>query len=135
MSIFIYWNDEYKETNLPFISITKSKNGETGTATFIFLQPTIFEIHSTSDFIFRNMSICLGRKKFLTTDIEVLFWEGKPYLLKSIFLFKNIKEWFEFLTLLADLSKQTGLAFFSTDNVEKDFSRFLFLRKNRFNEK
>ena len=92
MSISIYWNEEYRETKLPFISLTKSKNGETSTATFIFLHPTLFQLDSANALILRNMSICLGRKMFLTTDIEVLFWEGKPYLLKSVFLFKNLRK-------------------------------------------
>ena len=126
MSIFIYWNDKYKEANLPFISLTKSKTGETGTATFIFLNPTLFQLDCITNFTLRNMSICLGKKNFSTQDIEVLFWEGKPYLVKSIFLFKNTTEWFQFLTLLADLSRQTGLGFFSTGSLKKDFSHFLF---------
>jgi photosystem II protein len=114
MNIFIYWNDKYKEVNLPFISLTKSKMGETGTATFIFINPSLFQIDSMTDFTLQNMSICLDRKNFSTQDIEILFWEGKPYLVKSIFLFKNSKEWFEFLTVLGDLSKETGLAFFQS---------------------
>lgn len=124
MNIFIYWNDKYKEVNLPFISLTKSKMGETGTATFIFINPSLFQIDSMTDFTLQNMSICLDRKNFSTQDIEILFWEGKPYLVKSIFLFKNSKEWFEFLTVLGDLSKETGLAFFQSIILKN--SNFLF---------
>lgn len=133
MTIDIYWNDEYKEVSLPFISLTKSKSGETGTATFIFLHPTLLQVGLENDSVIEKMSICLEKKKFSTRDIEVLFWEGKPYLLKSIFLFKNLKEWFEFLTILVHLSKQTGLIFFSNNAVTKNFSDLVFLEEeNQF---
>ena len=43
MVVEIQFIEGLKETTLPIIKLTKSRNGKTGTATFIFLKPTIFE--------------------------------------------------------------------------------------------
>ena len=114
MTIEIQFIKGLKETTLPIIKLTKSRNGKTGTATFIFLKPTIFE-----KMIFRSdnidgMYLVWENKKIITKDLIVIFNEGKPYIIKAIFIFKNNKEWFNFLNFIACYSKETGLAFFDT---------------------
>jgi hypothetical protein len=39
MNAYIEFIDEKPESSLPIIKLTKSKNGKTGTATFIFIYP------------------------------------------------------------------------------------------------
>lgn len=56
------------------------------------------------------------KKKIKTTDISLLFYRGKPFLIKSIFLFKNSKEWFEFLTFMQYYSHELGLSFREQEN-------------------
>jgi hypothetical protein len=43
--------------------------------------------------------------------LEVIFKDGRPFLIKAIFIFKNAKEWFEFLNLINFYSKEIGLSF------------------------
>jgi photosystem II reaction center protein Psb28 len=50
-----------------------------------------------------------------TTDISLLFLKGKPFLIKSIFLFKNSKEWFNFLSFMQQYSQEIGLSFTEFD--------------------
>lgn len=103
-----------KENNLPLIKLTKSKNGETGTATFIFIEPTILKFFFKSDLFINNLSLVWENQKIVTKDINIMFQNGQPFLIKGIFLFKNSKEWFNFLNFMAYYSKETGLFFSET---------------------
>lgn len=100
-----------KEKTLPLIKLTKSKNGKTGTATFIFIQPNILK----SDLYLNNYinDICLiyNEKKIVSRDIKIFFKDGEPFLIKSIFIFKSALEWFNFLTFMNLYSQETGLFF------------------------
>ena len=121
MTGVIFWNETIQETTFPFLFVTKSKNGKTGTVTFLFFYPNLLTKHLGTESPIEKMSISWNQKVFTTKDIEVLFWKGKPYLIKTIFLFQNLREWFEFLTLLTKFSKETGFLFSQTkkDPVEK----------------
>lgn len=119
MTIEIYFNNQWKETTLPIIHLTKSRNGKTGTATFVFLRPTLLQTPFSSFFPLQTLSFRSKKKLFETNDIQILFSEGKPLLLKTTFLFKNSQRWFEFVTLLHLFSKETGLLFSTSFLTEK----------------
>jgi hypothetical protein len=44
MSIKIEFIKNHEEYTVPLIKLTKSKNGKTGTATFIFIEPDVFKL-------------------------------------------------------------------------------------------
>jgi len=111
MSIKIEFIEGIEEKNSPIIKLTKSRNGKTGTATFVFLNPTIFEIMNNSDVIITHLTLTWEEKRISTNDLEVLFNNGKPFLIKAIFIFKNSQEWFDFLNLINFYSKEIGLSF------------------------
>lgn len=116
MTAKIEFIPEIEETTLPIVKLTKSKNGKTGTATFIFIQPNIFNLLFSKISTIDGMFLLWENKKIITKDITIMFREGKPFLLKSIFIFKNSKEWFDFLNFMNLYSKETGL-FFSESNT------------------
>lgn len=107
----IQFREGQKETILPIVKLTKSKNGKTGTATFVFINPIIFFEQNSPIFPISGMYLLWNNKKISTTDITIFFRNGKPFLLKSILIFKNSQEWFEFLSFMNYYSKETGLAF------------------------
>lgn len=100
------------EKTLPIVKLTKSKNGETGTATFLFIRPSLF---SEETFLIKPLITGIylnwGKKRISTTDISIFFEEGKPFLMKGIFIFKNSQEWFHFLNFMSSYSEETGLLF------------------------
>lgn len=100
-----------KELTLPLITLTKSINGKTGTATFLFLKPNIFEKIYLISLPIQKMSLIFDKKEIITEDISIFFLKGKPIILKSILLFKNSTEWFEFFNFMKIYSKETGLIF------------------------
>jgi photosystem II protein len=119
MNAFIQFFPNIKEKTLPLIKLTKSKNGKTGTATFIFIQPSLFNSEIfLSDYIYQ---ICLisNEKKIVSRDINIFFRDGKPFLIKAIFIFKNSVEWFNFLTFMNLYSQETGLFFSQVSDKNK----------------
>ena len=111
MNIGIEFLEGYQEKSLTLVKLTKSRNGQTGTATFIFIQPTLFKLLYFQKRNLESISLIMNNEKITSFDIKVAFKEGKPFLLKAIFLFKNSNEWFIFLNFMGQYSKETGLSF------------------------
>jgi len=111
MSGRIEFFDKISETTIPIIRLTKSRNKVTGTATFIFIRPLFFSFAENYSFPVEQMSLIWENKKISTTDITILFNKGQPFLIKSIFVFKNSKDWFEFLNFMKHYSNEVGLSF------------------------
>jgi photosystem II protein len=111
MTVRIEFFQENTEPTLPIIRLTKSRNKTTGTATFIFIRPKVFELMKMFGFSLKQMSLLWGNNKIVTTDLTILFHRGKPFLIKAIFIFKNSNEWFQFLNFMNYYSKETGLSF------------------------
>jgi photosystem II protein len=95
------------------IRLTKSENGETGTATFIFVEPTVFSFFSEmlDPLMIQGMDLIWDNKKISTNDVHIFFKDGKPFIIRSILIFRNSKEWFNFLNFMNCYSKETGLSF------------------------
>jgi photosystem II protein len=100
-----------EERTLPIIKLTKSKNGKTGTATFIFIQPIFFKKNYLQNNFIKGIFLLWNHKEIVSNDIEILFKNGSPFLLKGVFIFKNAQEWFNFLNFMTFYSKETGLLF------------------------
>ena len=100
-----------KELTLPIIKLTKSRNGKTGTATFIFIQPSLFLSSNFQINSINGMYLIWENNKIETKDIEIFFKNGSPYMIRAILIFKNSNEWFHFLNFMNYYSKETGLSF------------------------
>jgi photosystem II protein len=55
MNVQIQFLENIKELTIPIIKLTKSKNGKTGTATFIFVNPNIF------NYLKKRLDMTLGK--------------------------------------------------------------------------
>jgi photosystem II protein len=111
MTVEIQFVHGIPEKTLPLIKLTKSRNGKTGTATFLFIEPSIFDVLIYQKNTIHGMYLLWETKTISTTDIKLLFKNGKPFLIKAIFVFKNSQEWFLFLNFMNYYSKETGLSF------------------------
>jgi len=111
MCAYIEFFPNIREKSLPLIKLTRSKNGKTGTATFLFVLPEIFDVTYSSSLAITKMSIIFLKKKLSTSNIKVFFKNGNPFFIKSVFLFRNSGEWFQFLQFINLYSKQSGLLF------------------------
>ena len=104
----IQFKNRFTENSFPLIKVTKSLSGKTGTATFIFTQPTFFQKMAYENFKIEGLDLVWENRKIATKDIFILFKNGKPLLVKSIFIFKNSSEWFDFLNFMNSYSKEKG---------------------------
>jgi photosystem II protein len=111
MVVEIQFIEGIKEPILPLIRLTKSRNGKTGTATFIFIKPFVFSKFFNEIPTINNIYLIWDIKKIISKDIKIIFKDGKPFLIKVIFIFKNSTEWFNFLNFMNLYSKETGLLF------------------------
>lgn len=110
-NISIEFFNEISELSLPLIRLTKSKNKITGTATFIFVRPKLFEVIRKTTQPITQMTLIWGLKKITTQDLSIIFYQGKPFLIKAIFIFHNPTQWFNFLNFMSHYSKEMGLSF------------------------
>lgn len=106
----------FEEMTIPRrVRLTKSENGETGTATFLFFEPTVFSIFlnfsSINPIVIKSMSLVWDKKQITTKDIKIYFKNGKPLVIRSVLIFRNSKDWFNFLNFMSCYSKETGLSF------------------------
>jgi photosystem II protein len=110
--IFLLKNKQkiFEEKTFPIIKLTKSRNGKTGTASFLFINPVVLSI-TNSILPIEELTLLSEKKCITTTDIAILFFLGKPFLIKSIFIFKNSNDWFDFLNFMDQYSKETGFYF------------------------
>lgn len=107
----IQFIEDIKESSLPIVKLTKSINGKTGTATFLFIYPDIFTKILSFPLGITSMSLIMGNKKINSKDIQIIFKDGAPFVLKSILILKDESEWFDFLTFMNLYSQETGLFF------------------------
>lgn len=106
----------FEEMTVPRrVRLTKSENGETGTATFLFFEPSVFSVFLDFPFgdsiIIKSMTLIWDKKKITTKDIKIYFKSGKPNIIRAILIFRNSKDWFNFLNFMSCYSKETGLSF------------------------
>jgi photosystem II reaction center protein Psb28 len=67
MSAYIEFLEGVKETTFPLVKLTKSKNKMTGTATFIFVYPSLFENYSFHSTDLNGMFLIYENKKIITS--------------------------------------------------------------------
>ena len=68
--------------SFPFVQLTKSKNKMTGTATFLFVYPSIFTNYSFHSNTLNGMFLVWEKKKIQTNDVTIFFRNGQPFLIK-----------------------------------------------------
>ena len=95
------------------IRLTRSESGETGTATFVFIQPAVFSLFlgSKGPLFISGMDLLWDQKKITTNDVDIFFRDGRPFIITCVFVFRNSNEWFTFLNFMRCYSKETGLSF------------------------
>jgi photosystem II protein len=115
MSIGVEFIPQNLELTTPIVKLTKSRNGKTGTATFLFYNPTTFKFLDYSSYPlqpFEGMYLIWNNKKDLVTkDISIIYNDGQPFLIRSVCIFKTSKHWFNFLKFMDAYSKERGLSF------------------------
>jgi photosystem II protein len=105
-----------KEKRIPYIKLSKSKDGKTGSATFVFIKPKSFikEIACNSTISF--VALLYKNKKILSQHTEIYFKEGKPFILKAFFIFTNKEEYLLFFNFINLYAKEYNLTYLQDQN-------------------
>ena len=109
----VSWREEDDpETVVPEVSLTRSRDGSTGTATFSFLRPSCIRLNDVwNNGLITGLWLRDEEGTLSTTDLEVIFEKGSPIALKAILVLKNVKEWDRFMRFMQRYAEANDLEF------------------------
>jgi photosystem II protein len=77
------------EMVVPDIKLTRSIDGMTGTATFIFDQPNFLQASSEPQGEITGMYMIDEEGEIATTDVNAKFLNGKPRIVEAVFIMRD----------------------------------------------
>ncbi|CAN0325418.1 unnamed protein product [Ascophyllum nodosum] len=104
-----------EETTIPIINITRSPDGTTGTATFIFEDASLFYTGINSQNEITGMFLIDKEGTLSTRDINAKFIQGKPKTLQAVYIMKNAEAWDRFMRFMERYSDQNNLTFIKAE--------------------
>lgn len=97
------------EPTVPDVRLTRSKDGQTGTATFIFENPRILENDCRDEIT--GMYLIDEEGEIVTREVKGKFINGKPSALESMIVMKSPEEWDRFMRFMERYAEEQGLGF------------------------
>ncbi|MEH2240141.1 photosystem II reaction center protein Psb28 [Nostoc sp.] len=91
----------------PEVRLTRSRTGESGTATFIFTNPKILDQNSTEDIT--GMYLIDEEGEIVTREVKGKFVNGKPEALEAVYVMKSAQEWDRFMRFMERYADENGL--------------------------
>ena len=109
----VSWREEDDpEEVVPDVSLTRSRDGSTGTATFSFSRPRCIALNNVWDNgMITGLWLRDEEGTLSTPDLEVIFEKGKPIALKAILVLKSRGEWERFMRFMERYAKANDLDF------------------------
>lgn len=99
------------EAVVPEVQLTRSRDGNTGTATFRFFQPTILDNSNSQQGEITGMYLMDEEGELITRDVSAKFVNGKPQAIEAVYLMKNPEAWDRFMRFMVRYAKDHDLAF------------------------
>ncbi|MBH8574636.1 photosystem II reaction center protein Psb28 [Nostocaceae cyanobacterium CENA369] len=97
------------EEVIPDVRLTRSRTGESGTATFIFTNPKILDQNTTEDIT--GMYLIDEEGEIVTREVKGRFVNGRPEALEAVHLMKSKDEWDRFMRFMERYAEENGLGF------------------------
>ncbi|XP_020584104.1 photosystem II reaction center Psb28 protein [Phalaenopsis equestris] len=98
------------EQTIPDVSLTKSRDGTNGVATFIFDEPSVFD--SSSELGDITGFYMIDEEGVLqSTNVSAKFVNGKPSKIEAKYVMRSPKEWDRFMRFMERYSNANGLEF------------------------
>lgn len=95
------------EDAVPDVRLTRSRSGESGTATFIFVNPKALAQTTTEDIT--GMYMVDEEGELITREVKAKFINGKPEALEAVYLMKSAAEWDRFMRFMERYAEENGL--------------------------
>lgn len=99
------------ETVVPYIQLTRSRDGSTGTATFRFNNPDILTSDMQDKGDITGMYLQDEEGEIITRDVNAKFVNGKPQAIESIYIIKSPEDWDRFMRFMERYSNDNNLSF------------------------
>lgn len=98
------------EQTVPDVSLTRSKDGSNGVATFLFDQPSVFDSsRELGDITGLYMQDEEGVLQ--TVDVSAKFVNGKPAKIEARYIMRSVKDWDRFMRFMERYAEANGLGF------------------------
>ncbi|MBD2447920.1 photosystem II reaction center protein Psb28 [Nostoc sp. FACHB-152] len=97
------------EDVVPDVRLTRSRSGDTGTATFIFTNPKALDQGSTEDVT--GMYMIDEEGEIITREVKARFINGRPEALEAVHIMKSPDEWDRFMRFMERYAEQNDLGF------------------------
>lgn len=98
------------EPCVPDVQLTRAKDGSSGTATFIFKEPSVFEASEDLGEI-TGLYMLDAEGELNSIDVQAKFVNGKPDRIEARFLMKSSIEWDRFMRFMDRYAEDKGLGF------------------------
>ncbi|MBF1989077.1 photosystem II reaction center protein Psb28 [Fischerella thermalis] len=97
------------EEVIPEVRLTRSRTGESGTATFIFQNPKALDGGNTEDIT--GMYMIDEEGEIVTREVKGRFVNGKPEALEAVYLMKSKEQWDRFMRFMQRYAEENDLGF------------------------
>lgn len=97
------------EEAIPEVRLTRSRSGESGTATFEFINPKALSNASTEDIT--GMYMIDEEGEIVTREVKGRFVNGKPEALEVLYVMKSAQEWERFMRFMDRYAQDNELGF------------------------
>ena len=105
----IQFYEGVNEPVVPEIRLTRSKDGTTGQAFFIFERPQA--LSSITNGEIKGMKMIDEEGEISTKDIKARFVDGNPTFLEAKYTWKNISDFERFMRFANSYAKSNGLGY------------------------
>ena len=97
------------EPAIPDVRLTRSRDGQNGTATFYFDSPQVLSQNNTEEIT--GMYLIDREGEITTREVKGKFVNGKPQALEAILIMNSPEEWDRFMRFMERYAQQNGLEF------------------------
>ncbi|MDD1422679.1 photosystem II reaction center protein Psb28 [Dolichospermum sp. ST_sed1] len=95
------------EAVVPDVRLTRAKTGESGTATFVFINPQILAQDGKDEVT--GMYLIDEEGEIVIKEVQGKFVNGKPESLEAIYVMKSNDEWDRFMRFMERYAENNGL--------------------------
>ena len=101
----------YPEPVVPDVSLTRSRDGSTGVATFTFDNPSFLAASTEALGETTGMYLKDSEGTMKTSEVTATFTNGKPRFVKGVVVMKGTDEWDRFMRFMERYAQANGLGF------------------------
>ena len=95
------------EDVIPEVRLTRSRTGDSGTATFIFTNPKALDQGVSDDIT--GMYMIDEEGEIITREVKARFINGKPEALEAIHIMKSSEQWDRFMRFMERYADENDL--------------------------